>query len=114
MWRRTSSNVFRALFMSAGALVLAVGATAQQDQTKDTTSDAAQDAQSKITETVSGGAATVTKSQLNGEVVSVSGTSLVAKMDPGGEERVFAVAPDKKFVIDGQEKSLTSFSQVRS
>src|SRR4051812_29820942 len=123
MSRRTSPNVLRALFMSAGVLGLAAGATAQEDQAKDTAKgaakdlgdeasdaakgaaqDAAQDAQKKMKETVSGGEPKVTKSQLSGEVVSVSGTTLVAKMDPSGEERVFTVAPEKKFVIDGQEK----------
>jgi hypothetical protein len=74
------------LILGTGALGLAVVAAAQPTQTK---------------ETKPAGAATIKKEKLKGEVVSVSDTSVIVKMTPSGEERVFTVAPGKTFLIDG-------------
>jgi len=81
------------LTIGAGVLSLAIGAAAQGTTTQ---------------ERVPGGEPTVKKSQLKGEVVSVSvnENTLVAKMIPSGEQRLFNIAPGKKFLIDGQEKTL--------
>jgi hypothetical protein len=66
---------------------LAVEASAQATQTE---------------ERVTGSAATVTKTQLKGEVVSTKGNSLLAKMAPGGDYRLFSIEPGKTATIDGK------------
>jgi hypothetical protein len=85
------SRAFSMLVVGAGALILGAGAAAQPKETK---------------ETISKGAATVKKEHLKGEIVSVGARSIVVKMIPGGDSRVFTVAPDKTFTIDGVPKSL--------
>ena len=52
------------------------------------------------------GTATETKSQISGEVLYVEGNTLVCKMQPGGESRQFNVPPERKFIIDGQAKTV--------
>jgi hypothetical protein len=47
------------------------------------------------------GTAKVTEKQLKGEVVEVKGDSLVAKMIPGGEHRLFAIPSGKMAKVDG-------------
>ena len=46
----------------------------------------------------------VTSSQVTGEVLNVEGNYLIARMQPDGHFRGFAVRPGQEFVIDGQKK----------
>ena len=41
---------------------------------------------------------------MTGDVVTVDGTNLLVKMQPGGELRFFNVPPGRQFMIDGQNK----------
>jgi hypothetical protein len=77
--------------IAAAALGLAAGAFAQQTQTK---------------EAVPAGPATIQKTQLQGELVAVGPSWIVAKMTPSGEYRVFNVKAGQKFTIDGVPKTL--------
>src|SRR5580765_1285758 len=61
-------------------------------------------AQTTTTETTKG-EATVTTSELTGEVLSVEGNDLAVKLQTG-EVRVFHVPPARKFVVDGKELSV--------
>jgi hypothetical protein len=89
---RSISKALRPFVLSVGALSLAASAAAQQTTTK---------------ETVLAGAPTITKSQLQGEVVAVGSNWLVAKMSPSGNYRVFSVAPNKTAMIDGVAKTVS-------
>lgn len=53
------------------------------------------------------GAVKVSKTQITGEVVEVEGNHLVAKVQPGGEHRLFTVQPGQQFIVDGQPKQLS-------
>jgi hypothetical protein len=84
------SKTIRLSLVTTGALCLAASALAQPTTTKE-----------KVA-----GNATVTTKQLKGEVVQVKGDSLVAKMMPGGEHRLFAIPPGKMATIDGHQMAL--------
>jgi hypothetical protein len=81
--------------MAAVALGLAAGAAAQATHT---------------TEKVPG-TATVSHHRLNGEVVYVSGDSLVAKMIPSGEYRLFLLRPGKTATVNGKVMALNQVSK---
>src|SRR5262245_33735963 len=44
--------------------------------------------------------------QATGEVIVTDGNALLVKMRPSGDLRWFNVSPDRKFVIDGQPKTI--------
>jgi len=48
----------------------------------------------------------VSKQQIKGEVTATSANSLVARMIPSGEHRLFMVRPTQKFIVDGKTLSL--------
>ena len=50
---------------------------------------------------------TIEKMQLKGEVLFVGKGSLIVKMIPGDELRVFNVKPGRIFTVDGVERTLT-------
>lgn len=77
------------LIVAAGLLLL-VGTTAAQTTSK----------------SIVVGEPTYAVVQLTGSVVSVDGNSLLVIMAPGGSYRWFAVSPDRKFIIDGQPKTV--------
>jgi len=79
-------HAIRVLAIVIGALSLAVGALAQATQT---------------TEKMAG-TAKVTHHQFKGEVAYVKGDSLIAKMIPGGDYRLFHLKPGKTATIDGK------------
>ncbi len=81
----STSMTVRVTAMTALALGVAVFAAAQATQTKE-----------KVP-----GAAKVTTSQLKGEVVYLRGDSLIAKMVPSGDYRLFHLRPGKTATIDG-------------
>jgi hypothetical protein len=87
---RSISAATRVFIVAAGALCLAAGAFAQATQTK---------------ETVPGGAATVKKSQLKGELVATGSNWLIAK-NAAGDYRIYSVPKGGKFIVDGAPKSL--------
>ena len=49
----------------------------------------------------------VTTAQLTGTVVVVDGNRLLVKMQPDGALRLFETPPGRKFVIDGQTKTIS-------
>jgi hypothetical protein len=101
----TISKTIRAFIIGAGAFGLAIGAVAQDtNPAAEATNPSAHS--TTTAERVPAGEPKVTTSQLKGEVVSVGQNTLVAKMIPDGENRVFNIAPGKKFLIDGKEKTL--------
>src|SRR5262245_39676114 len=51
------------------------------------------------------GEATVTTSELSGEVLGVEGNDLAVKLSTG-EVRVFHVPPTRKFLVDGKDLSV--------
>jgi hypothetical protein len=79
-------HTIRVLAIVVGTLGLAVGAAAQATQT---------------TEKVAG-TAQVTQHQMKGEVAYVKGDSLIARMIPNGEYRLFHLKPGKTAAIDGK------------
>ena len=79
------SKTIRVIAITGVALSVAVGATAQPTQT---------------TQTVPG-MAKVTTTQLRGEVAYLQGDSLIAKMIPDGNYRLFQLRPGKTATIDG-------------
>jgi hypothetical protein len=94
---RLMKTVFgRSALVLAAALTLgvAVDASAQATQTKERVA----------------GTGTVSKTQLQGEVVSIKGDSLVAKMSPSGDYRLFSIAPGKTATIDGKVMPLNQVS----
>jgi hypothetical protein len=56
------------------------------------------------TEKIPGTTTSDVSAKLTGEVVSVQGNWLVAKMEPTGRYSVFEVQPGREFMIDGQKK----------
>ena len=78
------------LMMAAGLLLFA-GSSAAQTTTK----------------SVVVGEPKYTVSQMTGTVVAVDGNSLLAKMSPSGNYRWFDVSPDRRFIIDGQPKTIS-------
>ena len=63
-------------------------------------------AQTKTTTESVKGAAHVTSARMTGVVDWVQGNTLVAKMQPHGDYRVFDVQPGREFMIDGQTKHI--------
>jgi hypothetical protein len=63
-------------------------------------------AQTKTTTESVKGAAHVTSARMTGVVDWVQGNTLVAKMRPHGDYRVFDVQPGREFTIDGQTKHI--------
>ena len=64
-------------------------------------------AQTKTTtETAKGAAAVVSSASMTGVVDWVQGDTLVARMRPQGDYKVFIVQPGREFVIDGQTKHI--------
>ncbi len=90
------SKALRLFILGVGALSLAEVAAAQPATTK---------------ETLPAGAATVTKKQLKGEVIAVGPNWLISRMAPGGDYRVFTVAPNKTAVIDGAPKTVSQLQK---
>jgi len=52
------------------------------------------------------GTAEATTSKITGQVLYVEGNSLVVRMTPAGDIRTFNVPPGRKFIIDGQAKTI--------
>lgn len=73
-----------------GIVLLAIAAVAQA-QTQTTKHEAA---------------AAVSTQQITGEVLLVDGNLLLARMQPGGEYRLFNVQPGRQFMIDGQARTI--------
>ena len=88
------SKTVGVLAVTTAALSLAVGAAAQPTQTKQAVP----------------GAAKVTTTQLQGEVLYVKGDYLVVKMIPSGESRLFQLRPGKTATIDGVVMPLNKVS----
>jgi hypothetical protein len=63
-------------------------------------------AQTKTTTEHRKGAAHVTSAMMTGVVDWVQGNTLVAKMRPHGDYRVFDVQPGREFTIDGQTRHI--------
>jgi hypothetical protein len=63
-------------------------------------------AQTKTTSESVKGAAHVTSATMTGVVDWVQGNTLVAKMRPHGDYRVFDVQPGREFIIDGQTRHI--------
>ena len=59
-------------------------------------------AQTKSTTQKTKGSVHVESTRMTGVVDWVQGNTLVAKMQPNGDYRVFIVPPDRQFAIDGQ------------
>jgi hypothetical protein len=87
---RTTTSHF--IMMSVAVMALAAGPQAQ----------------TKTTE--SAGAAKVSTSKMTGEVVLVDGNSLLVRMQPDSQYRIFNIAPGRKFIIDGQTKLISDLS----
>ena len=81
------------MVLIAGLLVVSTAAGAQAQQT------------STQTKTPEAGIQ-VTTTQLTGEVMYVEGNDLLVKLQPAGLYRFFEVQPGRKFVIDGQNKTI--------
>jgi hypothetical protein len=86
------ASAVRALRLSASAVLVSL-ATMTAAQTPPTTTE------------VTKGAATVTTSELKGEVEYVEGNSLVVTMS-SGEVRTFHIPESRRFLIDGKELSV--------
>ena len=93
---RSIWHALRLFILGVGALSLAASAAAQATTTK---------------ETVSAGAPKVTKQQLKGEVVASGSNWLIARMTPGGEYRLFSVAPTKTAMVDGVAKTASQLQK---
>jgi len=87
---RTMVSTWRVVITLAGALALAAGASAQGTQTK---------------ETVPGGPAKVTTTQVKGELVFKGPNWIIAK-DTAGNYKVYNVEPGRKAIVDGVPKTL--------
>ena len=85
------SGTMRVLAVAAAALSLAMSASAQPTQTK-------QSLPSKTPK--------VTTTQLKGEIAYLQGDYLIAKMIPSGVYRLFQLKPGKTATIDGKEMPL--------
>jgi hypothetical protein len=86
-------KVVRAFAIGTSVLSLAGAAGAQPTQS---------------TQTLPKGAAKVRAMQLKGEVVTVKGSQLVARMIPGGEYRIFVIKPGQTATVDGTVTPLAS------
>ena len=58
------------------------------------------------TTTKEAGKTEVTTEQISGEVVLVDQNILLARMQPGGQYRMFNIQPTQQFMIDGKSKRL--------
>lgn len=68
--------------------------------------DSAALAQETSTQRDAAGAASVSSQEMTGEVVLVNGNTLVVKMRPTGTHRTFQVPAERRFIIDGQSKTV--------
>jgi len=48
--------------------------------------------------------------KITGEVVMVDNSTLLARMQPSGQYRMFNIQPGQQFIIDGKSKSLTDLT----
>ena len=87
---RAASSTWRAFVVAAASLCLATVVAAQATQTK---------------ETVPGGTAKVTTSQVAGELVAKGSNWLIAK-DVHGNYKLYNVQPGRKAIVDGVAKGL--------
>ena len=87
---RAASSTWRAFVVAAASLCLATAVAAQVSQTK---------------ETVPGGTAKVTTSQVHGELVAKGSNWLIAK-DAHGNYKLYNVQPGRKAIVDGVAKGL--------
>jgi hypothetical protein len=88
---RSIARALGVLAVVALAVCLTATASAQTTQTK---------------ETVPGGQPIVTRTELKGEVIAVGSNWLIAK-SPTAEYKLYAVKPERKFIIDGAPKPLS-------
>jgi hypothetical protein len=56
------------------------------------------------------GTAQFTVAQVSGDVVTVDDNYVLVKMRPSGVQRWFTVSPDRKFIIDGQPKTVSQLT----
>jgi hypothetical protein len=87
---RVASSTWRAFVVTAASLCLATAVAAQVSQTK---------------ETVPGGTAKVTTSQVHGELVAKGSNWLIAK-DAHGNYKLYNVQAGRKAIVDGVSKGL--------
>jgi hypothetical protein len=83
-------NLRRVLITAVGVITLIAGALAQTTTKK----------------TEPTGTAKASTTTMTGEVVLVDGNSVLVKMQPGNQYRIFNVQPDRQFIIDGQPKTV--------
>jgi hypothetical protein len=62
------------------------------------------------TKTKEAGKPEVTTEQITGEVVLVDKNVLLARMQPGGQYRMFNIQPSQQFVVDGKSKRLSDLT----
>jgi len=62
------------------------------------------------TTTKEAGKPEVTTEQITGEVVLVDNNVLLARMQPGGQYRMFNIQPSQQFVVDGKSKRLSELT----
>jgi hypothetical protein len=62
------------------------------------------------TTTKEAGTAETKTEKITGEVVMVDNNTLLARMQPSGQYRMFNIQPGQQFVIDGKSKSLTDLT----
>jgi len=87
-------NMTCRLMVAVGVVLLSAGTAAAQTT-------------SKTTET---GTAQFTVAQVSGEVVAVDDNYVLVKIRPSGVQRWFSVSPDRKFIIDGQPKTVSQLA----
>lgn len=87
-------KIIERLIIAVTALLLA-GTTVAQTTTTTTRTDE--------------GASSFVATRMTGEVIVVDGNDLLVKMS-GGEYRWFSPSPDRKFIIDGQPKTVTQLA----
>ena len=80
----------------AAMLLLVAGTTAAQT--------------TKTTTRTDEGASSYTVTRMTGEVLVVDGNDMLVAMVPSGEYRWFSPGPDRKFIIDGQPKTVTQLA----
>ena len=62
------------------------------------------------TTTKEAGTPDTTTEKFTGEVVMVDNSTLLARMQPSGQYRMFNIQPGQQFIIDGKSKSLTDLT----
>jgi hypothetical protein len=64
----------------------------------------------QTTTTKEAGTAETKTEKITGEVVMVDNNTLLARMQPSGQYRMFNIQPGQQFVIDGKSKQLTDLT----